>query len=174
MTAAQNILAIGGTGAWWPFANFESLAGFLEFREGLAKGSQERRVLFIVAPPGLAEVGTSIARSLTDAASPWSRIFSRLISGDLDGVVALALEEIPMAGGRLNIVNDWLVEKSGTRELARLLEPMAEDLRRPSWVVVVALAGLVTEPEKISGAVVVILAELPAEVFEEPAEDFAP
>ena len=141
MIGAPHIIALGGTCAYWPFPDSAALKAFLDFREGMAKGDFSRRVLFLVAPIGLGEVGTALARSLSDPAAPYARIFSRLISGDLDGVLPLPIEEIPTRWGRLNVVADWLVEAGATRELARLLEPLAGEGVVPSWCAVVVRAG---------------------------------
>lgn len=161
MIPAPNIIALGGTGAYWPFPDSAALKAFLDFREGMAKGDFSRRVLFLVAPMCMGEVGTALARGLSDPASPYTRIFSRLISGDLEGVLPLPIEEIPTPWGRLNVVADWLVEAGATRELARLLEPLDGEGVGRSWCAVVVRAGLVEKPEEITGAVVVHLAELP-------------
>jgi len=163
-----------GVGPAWPFRDLAELERFLAFRQGIVAGDQERRVLFIVPPCGMAETATELARSLVNPVAPWSRIFGRMIAGEIDGILPLAVEEIPFDQGRLHVVHDWLVEVGDVAALGRLLEPMASEHCGAFWVALVAFCGLLKKPEEISRAVVVHLAELPAVVFEEPAETFAP
>lgn len=172
MSEGLELTVSAGLGSAWPFRDEEAQRRFLRFREKVASGCQAERVLFLVPTQGVAVLATALARSLEDAASPWSRIFGRLLAGDLNGVLPLAFEEQVIRQGRLHVVHDWLAGDDA-KAFARLLLPFAGEHPRPSWVVVVAVVGL-AKPEDVGGAVVVDLAPIPDAVLARaPDESFA-
>ncbi len=147
----------------FPFLDEESRSAFLLFRSKIEKGhySNSRRI-FIVTPPGAP--GLALGRWLGEVEIPWPRMLASLLAGDdLDQqLLPLAIEQrfLKESRGRVVVLCDWLLsDPAHFRALGEYLVPHSGELKKPWWLAVVDMSGLVAAEDR--DGVVVRLADPP-------------